>query len=230
MIAVEAELLALRLCGQQWQWADDNRVAIDKHWQGLCAANPNVWNGRVLMATDVNAADGAFSASFIDANFASFIAWRDWGWPDKSVFNCFGSAGVVSGDGALIYGRMAPWTVSPGACYPPGGSLDRGDVHKDGSVDILGSIRRELFEETGLDANVARVEGLWAIFDGQRISLSQILKFDKDAEQLAASMRLHIAGQESSELEDVMLLRPQADFPQSMPGYAVQLAQQFFER
>ena len=31
-----------------------------------------------------------FSADYFETDFASFLAWRDWGFPDKNVFNGFG--------------------------------------------------------------------------------------------------------------------------------------------
>ena len=41
---------------------------------------------------------------------------------DYGIYNLFGSALIVSGDGALIFGVMGADTANAGRVYPPGGS------------------------------------------------------------------------------------------------------------
>ena len=40
----------LRFESRRWQFADDNRSAIDAHFAAKQSANPALWNGRVLLA------------------------------------------------------------------------------------------------------------------------------------------------------------------------------------
>ena len=87
---------------------------------------------------------GGLEARFIRSDFASLAAWRDWGLQASDTLNCFGSAVVMSQDGARLYGRMADHTLNAGRIYPPGGSLEPADVTADGRVEVLGSIEREL--------------------------------------------------------------------------------------
>jgi len=218
--------LNLMLAERPWRFADQNRHKIDDHWRDLKQANPAIWNGCVLVAYDVNLSGETFTASFLKSDYASFIAWRDWDWPDKNVFNCFGSAVIKSNDGAIVYGCMARHTLNAGLCYPPGGSLDMSDLRDDGSIDMNGSISRELAEETGLDADDAEPSGLWAVFDEHRISITRLLTFDSTAEQLAQTIRTHIANEVDPELSDVVILRSLDDLTHPAPGYARHLARQ----
>ena len=188
-----------------------------------------MWNGTILMARDVAITDGVLTASCFRSDYASFVAWRDWGFPDTSVYNCFGSPLILSSDGALIYGRMAGHTLNAGLCYPPSGSLDLDDIKPGGNVDVLASIRRELTEETGLNAGDAVAGDLLVVFDKQRISVSQPLHFDRPARELAESIHHAVAEQSNPELDDVVVLRPGFVPTSQMPDYAMHLAQHLLD-
>ena len=90
-----------------------------------------------------------FSAAYFETDFASFLAWRDWGFPDLHVFNGFGMGALRCSDGAFVLGEMGQHTSNAGRIYFPSGTPDLDDV-VDGAVDISGSVARELEEETGL--------------------------------------------------------------------------------
>ena len=131
-----------------WDFAVSEGGRIAAHWEKLATANPHLWNGGLLMCHRADVIDGIFHGSFFMTDYAGFVAWRDWGYPGTRVYNCFGVATVRARDGALLYGRMAAHTLNPGMVHPPGGSLGPDDVRDDGSVDLKGSIIRELREET----------------------------------------------------------------------------------
>ena len=108
-----------------------------------------LWNGRVLLGRNPVFEGERLSASYFETDFASFLAWRDWGFPDNSVFNGFGMGALLSSDGAFALGEMGQHTANAGRIYFPSGTPDLDDV-RDGAVDISGSVARELKEETGL--------------------------------------------------------------------------------
>ncbi|MEH0069672.1 GNAT family N-acetyltransferase [Pannonibacter sp. Pt2-lr] len=210
---------------QGWSFEAREAKAIAAHWQELTSANPNLWNGRKLHTLQVKHDKGHLTARCAEVNYASFLAWRDWGAPDRAAYNLFGSAIVRSSDGALLYGIMGPKTANHGACYPPAGNLDLSDLRPDGSVDVEGSIARELLEETGLDINTARKGTLFALFDGQRICIGQELTFDAAAEELRTRMLAHAATDPEEELEDIVILRQAEDLKAyRSPGYAKAIA------
>ncbi len=90
-----------------------------------------------------------FSADYFETDFASFLAWRDFGYPTASVFNGFGMGALLYSDGASCSARWASHTSNAGRIYFPSGTPDLDDI-RDGTVDISGSVARELQEETGL--------------------------------------------------------------------------------
>ena len=75
----------LRFETRRWQFADDNRTAIDARFAAKQNANPALWNGRVLLAHQYGVADGVCRGAFLETDFASFNAWRDWGRPHAGI-------------------------------------------------------------------------------------------------------------------------------------------------
>jgi 8-oxo-dGTP pyrophosphatase MutT (NUDIX family) len=216
----------LQLTADPWDFALAERARIDEYWATLVATNPGLWNGEVLMCNHATLAEGALEARFIRSDFASLVAWRDWGLQLSDALNCFGSAVVMSEDGALLYGRMAEHTLNAGRLYPPGGSLEPADVTAEGRVDVLGSIERELAEETGLDARDAQKGGFLAIFDDQRrVAIAQILRFPLSSAHLARKAGDYLAREHKPELAGVEIVarRSQIDAA-TMPGFAQELA------
>src|ERR1700682_4808693 len=132
-----------------WPFADERRADIDAHFAVKQREKPKIWNGRILLARNPVFTANRFSATYCDVDFASFLAWRDWGFADKSVFNGFGMGALRSSDGAFVLGEMAAHTANAGRIYFPAGTPDLDDL-KDGTVDIAGSVARETEEETGL--------------------------------------------------------------------------------
>src|SRR3954462_15103648 len=132
-----------------WPFAEQRRDEIAAHFAEKQRERPKIWNGRVLLGRDAVFMASHLSATYFEADFASFLAWRDWGFPDKAVFNGFGMGALLSNDGAFALGEMGPHTANAGRIYFPSGTPDLDDV-RDVVVDISGSVTRELEEETGL--------------------------------------------------------------------------------
>ena len=136
-----------------WSFSRENSAAIARHWENVVKDKPSLWNGEVLLSIQAEVADRTFEARLVRTDYASFVAWRDWGMKDENVRNLFGVSASFSSDGALIFGVMDEWTLNAGKSYPPSGTLEPRDVSANGTVDIMGSMRTELLEETGLDLN-----------------------------------------------------------------------------
>ena len=102
-----------------------------------------MWNGRVLLLRRGEIAGGVLSGAYSEADFASFIAWRDWDFPDKSVRNCFPMAALRSSDGAFLLGVMGAHTATAGQIYFAAGTPDPNDIVGD-TVDLEGGVMREL--------------------------------------------------------------------------------------
>lgn len=217
--------LDLRCSGGTWAFEAENRQAIAEHWRKMTALNRSLWNGRTLICTRAVVDEGVFRADLAEIDYASFVAWRDWGRPDASVVNCFGVPAVFSSDGALLLGVMGATTLNAGRAYPPSGSLEPKDVRADGTVDVLGNMRAELHEETGLDLGEATPGAMAAIFEGPRLAMVQRFDFPLPFDEIARRFANHADGH--AELAAVEPLRHSSQTDSRMPGYVAELMRFF---
>jgi 8-oxo-dGTP pyrophosphatase MutT (NUDIX family) len=217
---VPVDRLDLRLEPQPWAWAEKNRAAAEAHFDRLRMAQPALWNGRVLLLHRYQVERGIFRGGYFETDFASFLHWRDTGFPDRSVHNCFAMGALRAADGAFLLGRMAKHTANAGKIYFPSGTPDPDDVLADSSVDLAGSVRRELLEETGMISSEVMVGPQWtAVIAGARIALMCPLSAREDAETLRARIRVYLAGAVQPELADLVIVRSRADCSPAMPDF-----------
>jgi 8-oxo-dGTP pyrophosphatase MutT (NUDIX family) len=211
--------LDLRVTPWIWPFAQARRAEIDAHFAKLQREKPKLWNGRVLLARNWRFAEGAISADYFETDFASFLAWRDWGFPDKQVFNGFGMGALRSSDGAFVLGEMSQHTANAGRIYFPAGTPDLDDI-KDGAVDIPGSIAREAEEETGLTPADYRAGNHWNCIDtGTSLAMIRILQSDLPGEELRSVIEANLARQASPELCAIHLVRKRSDITAAMPRF-----------
>jgi 8-oxo-dGTP pyrophosphatase MutT (NUDIX family) len=103
--------------------------------------------------------------------------------------------------------------------YFPCGTPEPGDI-VNRKVDLGFSVRRELKEETGLDAAKFNAEPGWtAVVDGAAIALIKTLRSVEPAEALCARMLEHLASEAQPELCDIRIVRSPADFDPAMPAF-----------
>ena len=206
-----ASITARRL-DQPWPWAAENRRLVEDHWARLTRANSALYNGRVLIRRGQTLTDGRLSLDYVETDYASFIAFRDHGFPDPTSGNGFAMAALRSSDGAFLLGRMADHTANPGKVYFPAGTPDPGDVLPDGTVDLAGSVLRELEEETGLAVQDLELTDHWtATFAGARTAMMREMRVPGEAEAVRAHVRAFLGSQERPELSDIVLVRGLAD-------------------
>jgi 8-oxo-dGTP pyrophosphatase MutT (NUDIX family) len=202
-----------------WPFAQTQRDEIAAHFAGKQREKPELWNGRVLLGRNAVHAHGSLRADFFETDFANFLAWRDWDFPDRDVFNVFGMGALRSSDGAFLLGEMGAHTANAGRIYFPAGTPDPDDVN-DGRLDIAGSIVREVAEETGLAEADYTVDTHWTcVFAGPSIAMIRILRVDLPGETLRARVEANLAGQTKPELHAVHLVRSRSDLVPAMPHF-----------
>lgn len=218
---VRIERAELQFSPRPWPFADARRAEIDAHFAGLRRDKPDLWNGRVLLLHEFAIADAVLRGAYLETDFASFIAWRDWGWPDAAMRNCFGQAALRAADGAFLLGVMADHTMNAGRIYFPSGTPDPTDV-VGAKVDLAGSVLRELAEETGLTAaDVAIDEGWHAVLAGARLAMLKMVRAPVPAAELRARILAHLAAERQAELADIRIVRGPADLDPMMPEFIV---------
>jgi 8-oxo-dGTP pyrophosphatase MutT (NUDIX family) len=212
-------MLDLSFRSQPWPFADERRADIDAHFAVKRAEKPKIWNGRILLARDPVFTGDRLSSRYFDTDFASFLAWRDWGFPDAGVFNGFGMGALRCSDGAFVLGEMGQHTSNAGRIYFPSGTPDLDDISGD-KVDIPGSVAREVEEETGLNAADYRAAPDWdCVVSGPVMAMIRVLNVDIPGEELRARIEANLARQHQPELSAIHLVREASDFTAAMPRF-----------
>ena len=202
---VAVEECRLLLADEGWDFADAHAHDIEAHWERRLEDNPEFFNGTIYLTRGAEVEDGVLSARVFATDFKNFLYWRETGYGDRSVTDVFGSALVVSADGAVILGRQREGHINSGLAYCPGGLVDTRDVLTDGSVDILGSIRRELGEETGLTTGLlAETSGFLVTRLGQQMSVAAEFRSPLSTPLLTQHIADYLDADPRSELADVV--------------------------
>ena len=202
-----------------WAFAAERRGEIEAHFAEQQRQKPALWNGRVLLGRNTVRDGEHLAADYFETDFASFLAWRDWGFPDKEVSNGFGMGALQSSDGAFLLGEMADHTSNARRIYFPAGTPDPDDV-RDGALDIAGSVVREIAEETGLGESDYIMDPHWTcVFTGPSIAMFRILRVAATGEALRATVEAYLARESKPELRAVHLVRSVSDIVPAMPRF-----------
>ncbi len=216
---IPIDRLAFAFEARPWRFAETRRAEIDAHFAARRAQRPQLWNGRVVLASHYRIADASLTGSCFETDFASFLAWRDWDFPDADATNLFAMGALRGSDGAFLLGVMGAHTANAGRVYFPAGTPEPEDI-ADGTLDLAGNVVREVAEETGLTpADYAAAPGWHAVPVGARLSLMKVLTGDATAAELHRRACEHIARDDNSELADIRIVRGPADFDPMMPPF-----------
>jgi 8-oxo-dGTP pyrophosphatase MutT (NUDIX family) len=211
--------LDLNFQQRPWLFADQRRADIDAHFAKRQRDKPEIWNGRILLGRDADISGDCFRANYFETDFASLLAWRDWGFPDPEIFNGFGMGALRCADGAFVMGEMGQHTANAGQIYFPAGTPDLDDL-RDGKVDMADSVTRELEEETGLTPADYKAGDYWdCVVVGATIAMMRILQTDISGEAMRTRIEANLAAQDHPELSRIHLVRGVSDLTAAMPRF-----------
>lgn len=224
---VEVDGLDARVESFDWPFAAERAQAIDRHWAAESAKRGGkLWNGRVLLCREprVETRAGAhiFAARFFETDFKTFLAFRDWSFPDRSVRNCFAMAALRAADGPYLLARMGAHTANAGRIYFAAGTPDPNDVVGD-RLDLEGSVLRELAEETGLTrADVEEAPGYTLVMSGGRIACLKEMRARMGADAAVARVRDFLVRENEPEIDGLVPVASTRDLkPDRMPDFIV---------
>jgi 8-oxo-dGTP pyrophosphatase MutT (NUDIX family) len=231
---VDGEIVALdrveaRIEPFDWGFARERADEVTAHWEKISAGKPAMFNGRVMLQHRAAIEDGVFHAGYFEADYAAFMSWRDFGHPGPVIRNGFAMAALRAADGGFLLGKMGDHTANPGKVYFAAGTPDKEDARPDGTLDLAGSVTRELCEETGLTLDEISVEERWtAVIVPGRVAFMRPVGIDLPAEAARALMLERIARQDEPELSDIVIVRNLADcaaydMPPFMMSYLVHI-------
>jgi hypothetical protein len=202
---LEMDRLDCRVVPHEWEFELRSRNEIEAHWAERKALNPALYDGPVLLACRAEPhiePDGerVLRVDFFEVGFSRFLAWRDFGFPDRKVYNCFSMPALRTADGAFLLGEMGPNHSCAGKLYFPAGTPDRSDIF-DGRVDLDGSVIRELAEETGIRVDRDAFSPGWrVVFESQRIACMKIIDWPARSFDVEAEVARHISSETAPEL------------------------------
>lgn len=216
-----ASLLEIRLSLDPLRFSVREEASIAATFAAAKSRNPALFDGPILLFSPPALDGPRLTATAYRTRYSSLttlIAHPDKG---RDAYNLFGAAAIVGSDGGVVLGRMGPRTAGPGELKFPGGTPDEEDVTGDGGVDIVGSIAREMAEETGLSASEAVLdETLILVDDHPFYAVVGVLRFPETADRLAARVRAFLAADPEPELAGVEVVRdPAALDPAVVPAY-----------
>ena len=178
------------------------------------------------------ALDGrTFRCRYFETDYKPFYGWHRLGFPPP-VRNGFAMAALKSRDGAYLCGVMSENTANAGKIYFAAGTPDMGDVRPDGSVDLAGSVLRELEEETGLRADeVTAGEGFTLLLSAERAAFMRPVSIGLNADEARQLMLARIKNLPEEELTDIYIVRSPADIiEERMPRFLKQYLRREFAR
>jgi 8-oxo-dGTP pyrophosphatase MutT (NUDIX family) len=126
---------------------------------------------------------------------------------------------LLCADGAFVLGEMGQHTSNAGRIYFPSGTPDLDDI-RDGTVDISGSVTRELEEETGLSPGEYESEPHWhCVYTGPAVAMIRMLRVDMPADAVRDRIVANLAAQHQPELSAIHLVRGVHDLTSAMPRF-----------
>lgn len=126
-----------------------NEQLINELWVREKAANPALYDGRVLMPFRLALQARRLVGTCYRTRFAAVTYWVR----NPQLDDCplaYANAMLVTSDNALVAVEMARHTLNAGLVYFASGGFDEEDV-RDGKLDVWGNMCRETLEETGLE-------------------------------------------------------------------------------
>ena len=124
-------------------------------------------------------------------------------------------AALRGSDGAFLLGEMAHHTINAGQVYFPAGTPDPTDIFG-GRVDLEASARRELLEETGVDASEAAIARGWTVvFADRRIACMKLMTLAVPAARAKARIEAYLAHDPHAELSRMHIVRSPRDIDES---------------
>ncbi len=204
--------VGLRHDANPFEFPPSWRPSIEAHWIRRIAELPQLFNGTIHVTIGHRIADGALAGTCQPMAFKDFLYWRDSGRNPEGFVDGFGSAVVRSREGHILLGRASRHTINAGTAYFIGGFIDTRDRTPSGTIDIDGSIERELREEAGLEAAALRRDPGYVIAEeGRILCMAIVYRSGETAEVLCRQMLQHAEAASEQEIEDVIIIRHPGD-------------------
>lgn len=206
-----------------------NRDAIAANWAREIAANPALFNGTMVLLSQLIWRDGHLTGRCHAVNYATMLFWRR----NKGVAGIehfFAFPALVARDNALVAIRMGKHTANPGMIYFAAGSFEPDDF-VDGRVDAIGNMTREVREETGLDISDVRTDAQFHLYSINHATvLFRRYWLDEEAAEIAGRIERFVVGEAEPEIEGPVVIRSASDDHDGMSVHMRAIVKWHFDR
>ena len=226
-VILPVDAVDVRLDPGPHPFALSNAEAIAENWRQEMAANPALFDGTVVLLSELAYRDGRLAGSCHAVGYSTFLLWRKRR-ENSGAEHAYAHAMLVAGDNALVAIRMGPQTVNAGRVYFAAGSFEPIDF-RDGLVDVDFNMIREVREETGLDLSDAdRGERYHALSTTSGTVIFRRYHVDEPADEIARRISAFVAGETDPEIDGPVIIRHAGDLPEGLASHMKPLIEWHF--
>ncbi|MBZ9748606.1 hypothetical protein LB516_25565 [Mesorhizobium sp. CO1-1-7] len=228
-VILPVDAIDVRLDPGPHPFAVENAAAIAENWRGEIEANPALFDGIVVLLSELAYRDRSLIGRCHAVNYSTFMLWRKRR-ENSGAEHAYAHAVLVAGDNALVAIRMGPRTVSAGRVYFAAGSFEPIDF-RDGLVDVDFNMMREVREETGIDLSNARRGVRWhALSTASGTVIFRRYHVDASADEIARRISAFVATEADPEIEGPVIIRHAGDLPDGLSPHMKPLIEWHFAR
>ncbi|RTL94991.1 MAG: hypothetical protein EKK31_30100 [Hyphomicrobiales bacterium] len=228
-VILPVDAIDVRLDPGPHPFALSNAQAIAENWRQEMAANPALFDGTVVLLSELAYRDSRLVGRCHAVNYSTFMLWRKRR-ENSGAEHAYAHAMLVAGDNALVAIRMGPHTVNAGRVYFAAGSFEPVDF-REGQVDVDFNMIREVGEETGLDLSAAeRDQRYFALSTASGTVIFRRYRVAESADALARRIRAFVDAEAEPEIEGPVIIRDAADLPEGLMGHMKPLIEWHFSQ
>ncbi|WP_434725739.1 hypothetical protein [Mesorhizobium sp. RIZ17] len=226
-VILPVDAVDVRLDPGPHPFALTNAAAIADNWRRETAANPALFDGTVVLLSELAYRDGRLIGRCHAVNYSTFMLWRKRR-ENSGAEHAYAHAMLVAGDNALVAIRMGSHTVNAGRVYFAAGSFEPIDF-RDGLVDVDFNMIREVGEETGIDLSTAERGRRWhALSTPSGTVIFRRYHVTEPADELARRITAFVATETDPEIEGPVIIRDASDLPDGLMGHMKPLIEWHF--
>ena len=226
-VILPVDAIDVRLDPGPHPFAVDNAEAIAENWQREIAAKPALFDGTVVLLSQLAYRDSRLVGRCHAVNYSTFMLWRKRR-ENSGAEHAYAHAILVAGDNALVAIRMGSHTVNAGRVYFAAGSFEPIDF-RDGQVDVDFNMIREVREETGLDLSDApRGKRYHVLSTASGTVMFRRFHETAPADEIARRISAFVATETDPEIEGPVIIRHATDLPDGLASHMKPLVEWHF--
>jgi 8-oxo-dGTP pyrophosphatase MutT (NUDIX family) len=226
-VILPIDAVDVRLDPSPHPFALDNAEAIVENWQREVAAKPALFDGTVVLLSQLTYRDNRLVGRCHAVNYSTFMLWRKRR-ENSGAEHAYAHAVLVAGDNALVAIRMGSHTVNAGRVYFAAGSFEPIDF-RDGQVDVDFNMIREVREETGLDlSDASRGKRYHVLSTASGTVIFRRYRETAPADEIARRISAFVATETEPEIDGPVIIRHAADLPDGLAAHMKPLVEWHF--